>query len=434
MAQERTGPCRSSVGLGRTAACIVALLAALGPTTLWAQQAEGVERPPARPPFDVGDAIALPLKIATFPVALVFDGLFLAAERATLPGPPNVFVRGIRSLERANVHPGVGSIGPRSGPALTLDYNGLDPFFVETGISIVGSQRHRAGFRFGDAVTSGVELGFQFQRDAQLNFWGVGGDTPGFDKSSYRRETTLGELSSWADLSSVLRVRGRIGFESNRLDSAFGKDGDEQLTSVFAGRLPFGTDHRGKFVTEGVEATLDLTHRSGFQTRGVQLTGGVTLFQGVDGTESDLHRVSGEVHTYVPLNPRQTLALRGFAEANRLDEGPAIEFYHLARVGSLRGLRGFSSNRFTDRDAFGAQAEWRFEFWRDLYEEVRAEMFLFYDVAGVTQKLFDISDDEIHDSWGFGMRFTTLENLVGYWYLGLDGEETRFRIGNEITF
>lgn len=434
MAQFRAiSQCRIS-RLPGTIAWMAVLVALLGAAPLAAQEVDNVgSRPPAKPPFGVGDAVGLPLKVATFPVSIFFNSVFYLVESTTLPGPPNILVRGVRSMEGAGIHPTIGSIGTRSGTALSLNYRGLDPFFVETGISVKGSQRHRAGFRFGDPAASGVELAGQFQRDAQLTFWGIGGETPEVERSLYRLETSSGDLGLWTRFGAV-RLKGGFGFESNRLDSAFGTDDEEQLTSVFSGRLPFGTLDRGKFVRENLEATLDLTHRSGFQIRGVQLTGGATLFQGVDGTETDFHRITGELHTYFPLNPRQTLAVRGFAEANRLDDGPGLEFYHLARVGSLHGLRGFSSNRFTDRDAFGVQAEWRYEFWRDLYEQVRAEMFFFYDVAGVADKLSDISSSEVHDSWGFGMRVTTLENLLGYWYLGLGGEGTRFRIGNQVTF
>ncbi len=402
-----------------------------GARSLAAQEAE--DRPPAKPRFGVGDAVGLPFKIATFPISVVFNGIFFVTEAVTLPGPPNFFTRTVRSLENAGIHPTVGSIGTRSGVAVTFNFVELDPFFVETGISVKGSQRHRAGIRFGDPTTSGVELAGKFQRDAQLTFWGIGGDTPEEDRSLYRRETTSADLGVWTSLGPVF-LRGGVGFESNRLDSAFGTDDDEQLTAVFEGRLPFGTEDRAKYVREDLGATLDFTQRSGFQTRGVQLFGGVTFFQGIEGTETDFHRVTGEFHTYLPLNPRQTLALRGFAEANRIDEGTEIEFYQLARVGSIDGLRGYSPNRFTNNDGFGAQAEWRYEVWRDLYEKIRAEFFVFYEVGGVAERLSDISDAEVHDSWGFGMRMATLDNLVGYMYLGLGGEDTRFRIGNQITF
>jgi outer membrane protein assembly factor BamA len=198
--------------------------------------------------------------------------------------------------------------------------------------------------------------------------------------------------------------------------------------------VPYGFQERTRFVRFDVSAGLDLTHREALQVRGASLRVGASLFRGVNGTDTDFHRFGADLRGFVPLNRRQILAVRAFAELNRLDDGPDIPFFHLASVGSTTGLRGFSSDRFTDTDSFGVMSEWRWEIWRDLHERSRSEFFLFFDTAGVGPGLSNITTSGVRFSWGLGMRLLTLQRYIGHWYLGFSEEGTRFRIDNSVIF
>lgn len=386
-------------------------------------------RPPGDPPFDAIDAIGLPLRIVAVPFDLLFEGIGWVAGRFAVPGPPTLPERILTAVEEWGVEPRVTSFGQRSGVAGELRLERFRPFYFHTGVSIRGSQRHRLGLAWGGEET-GADASYAFLRDAEPRFWGIGSDTPAEARSVYLHDRQEAGFTGRVRLGAV-SLGGEAGYEDHRIDRGFGSEPD--LQELFD-PLPFGAEGRTRFARLGLEAGLDLTHRREFQRRGGRLTGGVTAFRGVDGTPSDFHRVEGEAVAYVPLNPRQQLAARAFVELNRLDDGVGIPFFHLARAGGGTALRGFSSNRFRDRDALGLMLEWRYEIWRDLHQRSRMEFFVFLDRAGVTRSIADVTGDDLHESYGFGFRFVDLEGLVGYTSLGFGGEGVHWRLGDSWSF
>lgn len=386
-------------------------------------------RPPGSPPFDAVDALGLPLEAVALPARLVVDGVAWLVGRFTLPGPPAFPQRAIISMRNWGAVPRVTSLGQRSGVSLRLDLVRYEPFFLETGISVRGSQHHRAGLRRGGREGE-VEASYLFRRDAEPRFWGIGAASREEDRSVFLRDWQLAELRGrreWGPFG----LEGAVGYEDDRIDRGFGSGPD--LHDVFD-PLPFGAARRMSFFRAGGALGLDFTHQVRFQRRGARFGISGQLFRGVDDTPSDFHRLAGEAVAYLPLNPRQLLAVRGFAAAVRLDDGEGIPFYHLATVGGSAGLRGFSTDRFRDRDAAGVMVEWRYEVWRDLHQRSRAEFFLFFDEAGVTRSLADLASSDLRASYGFGLRFVTLDGLVGYASLGFGEEGARVRVGDRWVF
>lgn len=388
-----------------------------------------LSQPPGAPAVDAIDIVMLPLRIVALPLDLVFDGIGWAVGRITRPGPPTLPVRVVRAVREWGAVPRVTSFGQRSGVAFELDLVRFSPFFFNTGISIRGSQRHELGIELGEPG-SGLTASYAFTRDAEPRFWGIGSGTSEETESVYLRDQQRLEVAG-AGRVGVLRLSGSAGYEDNRVDRGFG--GRTDLHDVFD-PLPFGVAERTKYARLEASAALDFIRQRGFQRRGVLLGAGGALFRGVDGTPSDFHRLEGEVIGYLPINPRQQLAVRSFAVVTRLDDGEGIPFFHLARVGGSTGLRGFSTDRFRDRDAFGIMAEWRYEIWRDLHQRSRMEFFLFFDEAGVTRSLGDLSSGDLRESYGFGFRFVTLEGLMGYTSFGFGAEGFRWRLGDSWSF
>lgn len=403
------------------------------------ERAEAIERadairdtltqPPGAPPFDAIDALMLPLRIVAVPLDLLFKGIGWAAGRITRPGPPTLPVRVVRAVREWGAVPRITSFGQRSGVAFELDLVRFSPFFFSSGISIRGSQRHELGVELG-GPEAGLTASYAFLRDAEPRFWGIGSGTSQEMESVFLRDQQRLGVSA-AGRVGVLRLSGSAGYEDNRVDRGFG--GNPDLHDVFD-PLPFGVAERTEYARLEATAALDFTRQRAFQSRGVLFGAGGALFRGVDGTPSDFHRLEGEVIGYLPINPRQQLAVRSFAVVTRLDDGEGIPFFHLARVGGSTGLRGFSTDRFRDRDAFGLMAEWRYEIWRELHQRSRMEFFLFFDAAGVTGSLGDLSSEDLRESYGFGFRLVKLEGLVGYTSFGFGAEGFRWRLGDSWSF
>lgn len=385
-------------------------------------------RPPNDHPTDVADVVAVPFRVIGAPFQFVLVDLpAWAIGELTLPRPPGVIVRTLRSLREAGVHPGIsGSIGPRSGLAATLRYDALDPLEVEAALSIRGSQRHRIEAR---AQAGRLRLGAQarWQRDAQVGFYGVGPDTPD-DRALYRQETL--DVGLVGDFRlPVLQLHADVGYEGNLIREPIGGD-DPSLFDAFDAEDLFGATGRQRYLRFGGGAELDLTRRSAFQDRGIRLRARARRFTGVNATESDFHKIRLEAHGLVPLNPRQLLALRGRTDLTRGGAGE-IPFYHLAAVGGEETALGYPDTRFRDSDAASLSAEWRYEIWRDIHNSIRVESFLYFGEGAVGPRLGEIAPEDWRASYGFGFRVARSEALLGSAFLGFSEESVQVGVSGE---
>jgi hypothetical protein len=385
-------------------------------------------RPPAKPPADFTSVLEVPFKIIGFPFLVLGETVFFLAGEITLPKPPNAFVAALRSLDEQGLTIGITpSIGPRSGFGATANLSRFHPFYATSGVSVRGSREHSAGFRFGDVHEGNqLDIGWSFQRDARLRFWGVGSSTTPDLLSQYEREHHAAGASGRYWLHPSLGVQARLRYETFEAADPVGDD-DPTVGETF-GPI-FGLAETAEYVVAGGSLLLDFTHRAGFQTRGVRLQVDASTYRGADDTDSDFHRIGGSVDLYLPLNPRQTLAIRSQAAALRDDGDPGsdgIPFYLLNRLGGSNSSRGFRTGRFTDNDVIAFMGEWRYEVWHELHSRARMEFFLFLDEGAVANRLSELTSDDWHTSYGVGVRLATVHGLAFVTFLGFSDEQTRF--------
>ncbi len=122
--------------------------------------------------------------------------------------------------------------------------------------------------------------------------------------------------------------------------------------------------------------------------------------------------------------------MRGHTELTRTKTGD-VPFYHLASLGGRRSAIGFPVNRFADLDMVSVTAEWRFEIWRDIHNSSRIETFLHFGEGAVARRLDDIESPDWHESYGFGFRVATPEDLLGVLFLGFSDESFHVSVSGE---
>ena len=429
------------------AAVMVALLGALQPATAAAQEAEteaaaaiaradsirsamATERPAGDYSTDWVDVVGFPLKVIGFPVELVLIRIpAFAVGTFTAPKPPGFLVRAFRASNQAGVHPGLRtSIGPQSGVGAGVLVDTFDPVYLNTSFALRGSQRHQVGVRFsGERAHVGAE--FRWQRDAQAKFFGIGSRTPD-EEVIYRREVVDIGATAGLQISPQLSIDAGVAFEDNFVREPLSLGDEISLFEVFAPGELFGTEGRQRYVRIDAGIQLDLTHQSDFQRRGLSFHAAGTAYRGVRDTESDFHRLAFTVQGHLPLNGRQELGLRGHTELTRVETGD-VPFFHLASLGGKRSAIGFPSNRFTDLDMISVTAEWRFEIWRDIHNSARIETFLHFGEGAVAHQLNDIESLDWHESYGFGFRGATTENLLGVLFFGFSDESFHINVTGE---
>jgi hypothetical protein len=381
-------------------------------------------RPPGSHAADWVDVVEFPLKAIGYPLDVVLVKLpgWLVAN-VTAPRPPSFLVRAYRGMTGWGLKPTIRTtIGPRSGAAFEFLFSRYHPFYIHTAVSLRLSQRHRAGVLFAGG-RSWLSAEVKWERQAESPFYGIGSSSEEVDRAFYRRD--------WADVSlqtgvaplSGLALNAGIGYENDLLDDPV-RGGAESIfdSTDFDTGLLFGAEERTEFVRYALRATLDLSRWRDFQQRGVLI--GVTgaYYEGANGTDSQFHKITGVVQGYLPINGRQSLALRGVAEVTRDDEGNGATFFHLASLGGSRSALGFPTGRFRDRDMLALMSEWRYEIWRDIHSVTRAEGFVFLHDGTVAERLNELGDADWHPSYGFGMRLARPEGLIGVAYLGFSSE------------
>lgn len=378
-----------------------------------------LERPPATPATDWVDVVAFPFRVATLPLALFTEATSAVLDRVTAPGPPSPLVVALRDVKAWGLKPGVGSVGPRSGPAGRLHLDRFAPLHLATTVSVRGSQRHRAWFRLPEPNPRLV-LGGQFRRWAEPHFWGVGPDAPEGNLTDFRWD----QARAGAELRPVsgewIRLGLDAGWQKNWVDG--GLDGSvPDIEEAFAPDELFGLGEPTEFVRLGGSAVLDFTDRPLFQPRGVRAGARSGFYVGTGGTESDFHQVRAHVSGFLPVNGRQLLVLRGKTTISRRDDGRGVPFTHLAYMGDEWGSRAYTEGRFRDRDLAAGSAEWRYELWRDTRETLRLESFLFFEEAAVSHELSEIESGDWRPSYGGGLRLVNRAGPLGAFYVA-DGD------------
>lgn len=399
------------------------------------------ERPPPKPPPDVFDALSLPFRVVVLPLTALGKGLQGLASLAGGGEGPNPVLAAIADLEEWGASPRLLTVGPRSGPAAGVSVHRWDPFFVRSAVSIRGSQRHRAGLRWGrathgsgarparrstteeaDGVADGAWLAAEFRRYAEPHFWGIGPDTEPSAAADFRWDrTTVGGGARWR--FGPLSAGAGLGYERNAV--ARGADGEvPDLQDVASDSALFGLGRTTGFARATAVIGLDATRRRGFQWTGFGADLAAAGFLGLGATDADFVRWTAELVGYLSPNPRQQLALRGRLELNRGLTGRGVPFTHLAALGGGSTLRGFDRGRFRDLDAALLQSEWRYEVWRSIHDDLRQEAFLFYDVGSVAGRLDEIDASELRTAYGFGVRTVDPDDLIVLGYVALGGEGT----------
>ncbi len=124
--------------------------------------------------------------------------------------------------------------------------------------------------------------------------------------------------------------------------------------------------------------------------------------------------------------PTDTVVIGGFAKATSGE----LPFWALPSLGGPDSLRGYIANRFVDRAAWHATAEYRT--WViprgfALTDAIRMERFgvaLFYELGTVAPRVADLDDAEIHDSYGVGLRMAFERTAVFRIDIGFSDEDT----------
>lgn len=294
-----------------------------------------------------------------------------------------------------------------------------------------------------------MHLNAGYNKSLTSRFFGFGPNQPESAESSYTREVSSLEFYyQFTEPDPADELVLHAGFEIEHNNLAAGKVVDVPTTdSAYSRAFASGDDHD----------MLWLDFRARYDTRDslhnpykgwyLGATANTAVLQTGGDVGAVFHGYGSKVFTLPPLfhdggdrdeenPPTDVLA---FGAQTSVTAGN-LPFYSLPSLGGSRTLRGYINNRFTDRAAWHAGAEYRFWFIPRgfaLTETVRIERIgaaVFYELGNVAPTWSKLFDDKAKYSYGGSFRFSLERTALFRLDYGFSSEDSNFSIAYGLTF
>jgi hypothetical protein len=377
--------------------------------------------------------VSLPLWIATGPLYLAYRGIAATIGFVDDHNIPQTIERFLISEDGTReIMPDYSS---RTGIGVSYSKTGLITQHSELYFS--GSywllHRNSVSFRFDniEMFSNLFYIGFHFNYEYVPDepFFGIG---PATSESSEMNYTHRG-LGGSVAVGKQIRENTQLKLEGSLNQHKVYEGKNDEYPSI-------GTEYHSKAVLAGLMAAIifDSRDRKGHPTKGTRLevAGGfqdeIRKLGGYDrsrNTTFGFTSFSTDLQQYIhlPWSTGRILVLRAAFETKDATENKVIPFYLLSELGSDETIRGFSRDRYRDKDAVLASAEYRYPIWEDNPNSLDA--FIFVDAGQVSDFIFEnFKKGNTRFGYGLGFRFYNDEkdDLMAKISFGFSKE--RFRV------
>jgi hypothetical protein len=262
-----------------------------------------------------------------------------------------------------------------------------------------------------------------------LLFFGIGPNTSRTQRSEYLTEEGRGDLFLQFGPRSLMRLRAGAGISHISVRDG---DGGSSIEDVFTPADQTLFNDQSTDVARYGASLIFGNHDGRFQqtqpiSRGFDLRGEVWRYNDLDTSELEWVEWRGEARAYVPVfADRRVLALRSVYASVQPDAGsPPVPFYRLPESAGDLYFRAFDSGRFRDQHLALGELEYRWWLWEWLWAVGFAQL------AWVAPSSAALRFDEVHESYGGGIRVALTSSLLYRWEVGhgSEGTRTNFRLG-----
>ena len=266
--------------------------------------------------------------------------------------------------------------------------------------------------------------GLGYDRSLTRRFYGLGADTRADDETSYTDEVSYAQLLLQLSVPGagddlVVQLGGRGEYRNLYRGKVHGRP---SAVDDFPELVEAGDSYGSAWVHGAIRYDLRDSQENPYRGWMVEAAVDVAPFQhGANLPDNQIGAVwSGTANWTIPVPglfhkggvgneenpPTDTVALGAQGWATSGD----LPFWALPSLGGADTLRGYIGNRFTDRTAWHAVAEWRL--WviprgAAITDTIRFERFgvaFFYELGSVAPSLSDLPHSTTHDSYGIGLR------------------------------
>ena len=317
-------------------------------------------------------------------------------------------------LLQGNVHLQLGGLRSGSGFALGPVFqwsNSTDSMRAE--FSSVGSlsqfYRVGAGLTFPKFGTRSLSLSLQTSHsDApRLNYYGSGPNSLKGNRTDYREENTVGELSlRWAPWQNHIIMKAEGGEVLVNVGPGTRRDVTSTELRYGPSEAP-GVDVQTNFLRGSASLELDGRDSVGDPHKGGRLAFQYQHYWDLKRSTYSFSRMSGDAQAYVPFfNRKRVIALRARVDLTHPDPNQTIPFYLQPILGEAGDFRGFRPYRYRGNNLLLLNAEYRWEVSSGF------DMALFGDSGRVFDKARQMNLSHLKNSVGFGFRFKSRDAVV----------------------
>jgi hypothetical protein len=278
-------------------------------------------------------------------------------------------------------------------------YNTLD---IRGSYSILSYKRAEAEFvapRLFDRRAQLSLLG-GWREATQVAFYGFGTDSSSNNRTNFNfRQPYASATLDFRPTRRYLMLRG--GAEWSKWSLRPGEGSFPSVEEVYTPQTLPGLGTTTTYLHSQGTVGFDWRTASGYSRRGG--------FYGVTGhdyydrdSEFGFRQMDYEAIQHFPiLRETWVISLHGLATTTSDKSGQQTPFFMMPTLGSGSTLRGFSSQRFRDRNSLLLQAEWR------IMANRFFESAVFYDAGKVAAHKGDLDFNGLKNDYGFGVRFHT---------------------------
>jgi outer membrane protein assembly factor BamA len=266
----------------------------------------------------------------------------------------------------------------------------------------------QARIELNDLARNHATLGFQAQWQdlTQVNYFGIGADSLGSQRSEYRlRETDLAGYGT-VHANRWLSFGGRFGWVKQPTISSPAGPFDRGFPEAL---LVFPADpgvaEQTGLLHAGATVAADTRDHPSRPTRGGFYRATAQAYSDRDLHQFSFRRYEAEGLQMVPVvGERWVVALHGWSVLSDTPAGNSVPFYMLPTLGGGNTLRGYHDYRFHDRHLLVVNAESRWA----LFSHVDAAAFV--DAGNVAARVGDLNLDKT--SYGAGLRVHSRTSML----------------------
>ncbi|HEY4180029.1 MAG TPA: BamA/TamA family outer membrane protein [Kofleriaceae bacterium] len=273
-----------------------------------------------------------------------------------------------------------------------------------------------------------------YEKDQNQRYYGIGGDTP----KSNRRVIESDDYGAYleTDLQGIDRYTysgtATIGMKRQKISSGTDSTYASLLpTDDTTIGLPPGFDAQAIYLDAKVAGNYDTRDTAGRPRQGLLVNATVLARSDVTGKNLSGVTFSSFARYHIPVfSEGRTLVLQfGGSAASNLFPGDKIPLDSLSVIDRL-SVRGYDRERFRDKYALIATAEYRFPIYEYLTSRVGLDAFVFLD-GGTLWGASKFLADPIRYSYGTGVRGGHETSLLFEAFVGKSPESTQFNVGVE---